>query len=158
MPIKENNLAVNNMLKITSPDFNNNDYIPQKFACDGQSQRPVISISGVPEGAKSLAMIMDDPDAPNGTFVHWVVANIPTNTESLENKLPEGSIEGQNSIKKIGWISPCPPTGTHHYHFKLYALDIMLDFSSNDNKQTLLDLMNGHIIENTEMIGLYEKK
>lgn len=119
---------------------------------------PPISISDVPADAKSLALIMDDPDAPMGTFVHWVVWNIPADTTELqEGSLPTGAIEGINSSRKNDYVGPCPPSGTHHYRFHLYALDTVLDLSTSAGRGELVHAMEGHILSEGELVGLYQR-
>lgn len=142
-------------MKISSPDFKNREMIPKKFTCQGENINPTLKFENISKDAKSLALIMDDPDAPNETFVHWVMFNIP-----IVDKIDENSslgIEGINSASEIGYIAPCPPTGTHRYFFKLYALDTLLDLEKGGTKQDLEKVMKGHIIEQAEFIGLYKK-
>lgn len=151
-------------MKISSPAFANNQRIPQKYTCDGKDINPSLAFSDIPENAKSLVLIVDDPDAPMGTFVHWVVFNIdPSISEVLENSVPKGGIEGVTSRGNLGWVSPCPPasrgepSGTHRYIFKLYALDAMLNLSSNADKKVIEQAMQKHIIDKAELIGLYSR-
>jgi len=147
------------MLQITSRDFKNNEEIDTRFTCDGESECPTLEFSGVPEGTKSLAVIVDDPDAPTGLFTHWIVANIPIETKFINNNvLPEGAVEGLNSNHKVGWIAPCPPYSTHHYHFFVYALDTTIKFTKNDNKLEFINLIDGHVIESAEIITTYKRK
>src|SRR6266568_2267554 len=114
-------------LKITSPAFAHNGTIPAAFTCDGADSMPPLAIGGVPQKAKSLALIMDDPDAPVGTWVHWVAWNIaPQTTEIIEHSVPAGAVQGRNSWGRNSYGGPCPPSGTHRYFFKLYALDASL--------------------------------
>ena len=144
-------------LSVSSPAFQQNGSIPPEFTCDGAGKNPALEIGGLPAGAKSLALIMDDPDAPMGTFVHWVVYNLsPQTKEIAENSKPQGD-EGQNGAGKTGYIGPCPPSGTHHYHFKLYALDTMLDFPQIPDKKAVEDKMRNHIIDKAELVGLFSK-
>jgi len=141
-------------MKISSI-FKNNEMIPKKFTCQGKGINPKLIFEDIPKEAKSLALIMDDPDAPNQTFVHWVIFNMP-----ITHKIDEDSflgIEGINSAGEIGYIAPCPPTGSHRYFFKLYALDIMLDLKKGASKKDLELAMKDHIIEKTQIIGLYAK-
>ncbi|MDZ4209610.1 MAG: YbhB/YbcL family Raf kinase inhibitor-like protein, partial [Candidatus Curtissbacteria bacterium] len=142
-------------MKITSAAFENNAKIPSKYTCDGENINPPLSFSGVPANAKSLVLIMDDPDAPNGTWVHWMVFNInPKINEISENSLPKDGIEGVTSFGKKGYGGACPPSGTHRYFFKLYALDTILNLT-NPNKAALEKEIQDHIIEKAELIGLY---
>lgn len=150
--IKEGNM------KLTTV-FNNNERIPAKYTCDGEDLAPELTISDVPQDAKSLVLIVDDPDAPMGTWVHWLVYNIPINTTKLDYKnLPTGAKQGMTDFKRIGWGGPCPPYGVHRYFFKLYAIDEMLDLDEGVTKSQLEKTINGHIIEQAQIIGLYERK
>jgi len=145
-------------LKVFSSSFENGGTIPAKFTCDGENISPDISWEGVPEGAKSLALICDDPDAPSGDFVHWVVFNIPVDMDGLSEGMEiDGDKLGITDYGCPGYGSPCPPSGFHHYHFKVYALDDMLDAESNIDKYELLDKMEGHILAKGELIGLYKR-
>ncbi len=143
-------------LVIKSPVFEANKLIPEKYSCDGKEINPPITIEGTPEEAKSLALILEDPDAPSGTFDHWVVWNIPpTTTKIPENSAP--GTEGLNSLRQLGYTSPCPPHGTHRYFFKVYALDAELGLGVKSSKQDLEKAMHGHIIAKGELIGLYRR-
>jgi Raf kinase inhibitor-like YbhB/YbcL family protein len=148
-----------NGLQLESSAFKHNGYIPKKFTCDGKDINPVLLIKNVPSGTKSLALIVDDPDAPAGTWVHWVVWNIDPNTSEIkEDTIPKGAEQGMNDFRKHDYGGPCPPSGTHRYFFKLYALDTMLNLSSNSKKGDLEKAMKGHILEKTEIIGLYKRQ
>jgi len=152
--ININNIA----MKLTSSAFTSNTNLPAKYTCDGQGINPPLLISEVPTNAQSLALISDDPDAPSGTFVHWLVWNIdPKTTEIKENSVPVGSNLGKTSAGRTGYIAPCPPSGTHRYTFKLYALDIKLDLTPNAGKDNLDKTMQGHILDSAEIIGLYQR-
>ncbi|MDD5447871.1 MAG: YbhB/YbcL family Raf kinase inhibitor-like protein [Actinomycetota bacterium] len=145
-------------MEISSPDFKNGERIPSKFSCDGESVNPTLLISGVSESAQSLALIMDDPDAPIGTFTHWILFNIDPKTEKIkENSVPVGARQGRNSGGKVGYYPPCPPSGTHRYFFKLYALDEKLELGNGARLEELERAMKGHIIEKAEIIGLYSR-
>jgi hypothetical protein len=143
------------LMKIESPEFKHNSSIPSKFTCEGQDINPVLTIEGVPVGTKSLALIMDDPDAPMGTWVHWVVFNIPIVSRIEENSVP--GTQGMNTVRKLEYHGPCPPSGTHRYFFKLYALDSELKLQEGSSKGALEKAMQGHILEQAELIGLYKK-
>lgn len=146
-------------LKISSPVFENNGYIPQKYTCDGMDINPPLLIENVSEKAKSLALIIDDPDAPVGIWVHWVLWNIDPKTKEIkEDSVPKGASQGLNDFRKHDYGGPCPPSGTHRYFFKLYALDTTLNLSSNAKKADLEKAMKGHIIEQTQIIGLYKRR
>ncbi|MBI5415656.1 MAG: YbhB/YbcL family Raf kinase inhibitor-like protein [Candidatus Omnitrophica bacterium] len=159
-------------MKLTSPAFEHNQMIPRKYTCQGEDINPPLAITGIPEGTQSLALIMDDPDAPMGTWVHWTVWNItPHIKEIQENMIPNlapwdpaspatplPAMEGITSFGKTGYGGPCPPSGTHRYFFKLYALDAQLSFKGTPSKQALEQAMRGHILEKTELVGLYKKQ
>jgi Raf kinase inhibitor-like YbhB/YbcL family protein len=143
-------------LKVSSPAFGNGDFIPDEYTCTGSNVNPHLEINGVPSSAQSLALIMDDPDAPNGTFVHWVMWNIPVNGKISRNFVP-GTV-GVNSKGENKYTGPCPPTGIHHYHFKFYGLDTKLSIPETSDKTALLIAMQGHIVGEGELIGLYRKE
>lgn len=146
------------MIKITSPAFSQDGKIPVKYTCDGSNANPALSISGVPDNAQSLAIIVDDPDAPNGTFNHWIAWNIDPKIDTIaENKLPSGAVSGTNSAGKVGYVGPCPPSGTHRYIFTDYALDTKLNLDSSAKKEDLLKAMEGHVIGQGELIGKYSR-
>jgi len=143
-------------MKIESDVFPNNGKIPAEYTCDGKGTQIPLKISGVQVEAKSLALIVDDPDAPNGDFVHWVVWNIDPKTSVIENSnLPTGAVEGYTSLNMPGWVAPCPPSGVHHYNFKLYALDATLSIPNSSNKAGLMLAMDRHIIDRATLVGLY---
>ena len=145
-------------LAISSPAFTNNSVIPSRYTCDGEDSNPPLEISGVPEGAKSLALIVDDPDAPSHDFVHWVMWNISSNTREIaENMVPQGAAEGMTDFGKTGFGGPCPRSGTHRYYFKLYALDTTFDLPASTSKKELEAAMRGHILDDSELLGLYTR-
>ena len=148
---------VTNMI-LTSPAFSHNESIPSEFTCDGANNPIPISISGVPKNAKELALIVDDPDAVRGTFTHWIMWNISPSTTKITDGKAQGAKLGNNGAGKAGYIGPCPPTGTHRYFFKLYALDTKLDLPEGSSKDELEKEISGHVIEKTELIGLYKRK
>jgi Raf kinase inhibitor-like YbhB/YbcL family protein len=144
-------------LIVKSKVFEAGKKIPEKYSCDQDGTNPPLTISGVPKEAKSLAMIMDDPDASRGTFVHWVIWNIPPETKEIaENTVPTGK-EGLNGAGEVGYTPPCPPSGTHRYFFKVYALDQELQLGSKTRKQDLEAAMQGHILAKGELVGLYSR-
>ncbi len=146
-------------MTISSPAFKNGELIPSKFTCDGTDVSPALTISNVPPEAKSLALIMDDPDAPGGMWVHWVVWGIdPKTREIAENSVPRGARQGMNDFRKTPYGGPCPPSGTHRYFFKLYALDTLLDPGPNATKTALEKAMKGHVVGQTELMGKYKRK
>ncbi|GIW65286.1 MAG: hypothetical protein KatS3mg093_265 [Candidatus Parcubacteria bacterium] len=146
-------------MKISSLDFLNNEFIPSKFTCDGEDLSPELQISEVPQNAKSLVLIMDDPDAPSGIFTHWIVWNILPDTKIIKSgELPVGAIEGLTDFGRIGYGGPCPPIGkAHRYFFKIYALDTILDLKTGASRIELEKAIKGHIIDKAELIGLYQK-
>ncbi|MBU1852787.1 MAG: YbhB/YbcL family Raf kinase inhibitor-like protein [Candidatus Omnitrophica bacterium] len=143
-------------MKLTSPEFENNSVIPGKFTCQGEDVNPALLIEGVPENAKTLALIVDDPDAPMGTWIHWVVYNIPIISRIEEDSIP--GKQGTNDFGRNDYGGPCPPSGTHRYFFKIYALDTELDLKEGIHKRDLENAMEGHIMDKAELIGLYKKK
>ncbi len=145
-------------LTIKSPEFGNNEMIPSKFTCEGENINPELKISGVGAETKSLVLIMDDPDAPMGTWVHWTLWNIDPETAVIpQNSVPEGAVEGITSFRKPGYGGPCPPSGTHRYFFKLYALDKLLELGTQTTAGDIEKAMEGHILDSAELIGLYKK-
>jgi Raf kinase inhibitor-like YbhB/YbcL family protein len=142
-------------LMITSPAFQNGADIPAKYTCQGENINPELDISGIPKEAKTLALIMEDSDAPSGTFDHWLVWNINPTEQIAENSLP--GIPGRNSFGHVKYGGPCPPSGSHRYYFKIYALDKSLHIGEGENKQTLTREMKGHIIARGELMGRYQK-
>jgi Raf kinase inhibitor-like YbhB/YbcL family protein len=145
----------------TSSVFNDKEEIPMKFTCDGGDMNPEFQIQNIPSGAHSLALIMDDPDAPGSTpFVHWVVWNIDPNTTFIkEESKPAGSCEGKNSSGGRGYLGPCPPTGDkpHRYVFALHALDVLLDIPETTDSVGLKKAMEGHILESAYLEGFYQR-
>lgn len=145
-------------LHISSSAFGEGGRIPLKYTCDGQDINPPLKFENVPGGAKSLALVMDDPDAPNGIWVHWVVWNIgPATREIRENSVPKGALQGTNDFRKRGYGGPCPPA-THTYSFKLYALDAELKLGAGAAKSDLERAMKGHILSQAVMHGVYGKR
>jgi Raf kinase inhibitor-like YbhB/YbcL family protein len=151
-------------MELKSSTFEAGEMIPKKYTCDGQDVSPPLSWSAVPNGANSLALIADDPDAPMGTWVHWVVWNIPANALGLEEDQPKrdslltGMKQGMSDFRRVGYGGPCPPSGTHRYFFKLYALDTMLNLPSSTTKKELEKAMQGHLIQQAELMGKYRRK
>jgi Raf kinase inhibitor-like YbhB/YbcL family protein len=144
--------------KVSSAAFANNAYIPRKYTCDGPDVNPPLKIEHVSPAARSLVLIVDDPDAPAGVWVHWVIWNIdPSVTDIPENSVPDGAIEGVNDFRRQGYGGPCPPA-VHRYFFKLYALDTVLSLDSRATKASVEKAMQGHIISQTLLIGIYGRK
>ncbi len=140
-------------IKIKSAAFEEGGMIPKKYTCDGRDVSPPLSWTSVPEGTKSLALICDDPDAPTrGTWIHWVIFNIPADTRELPESIPPqrtlaiGAKQGINDFRKIGYGGPCPPSGTHRYYFYLYALDTEINLEGGATKEQLMRAMEGHIL------------
>jgi Raf kinase inhibitor-like YbhB/YbcL family protein len=140
---------------VKSPAFENNKLIPSKYTCDGEDVSPPLTIEGIPEKTKSLALIVEDPDAPAGLWVHWLVWNIPPTAEIQENSVP--GTEGLNTNKKNSYHGPCPPGGTHRYYFKVYALDTHLNLSAFSEKEVLENAIQNHILAHGELVGLYRR-
>ncbi len=155
-------------MKLQSAVFNHDGEIPKLYTCDGKDVSPPLAWSGVPKGARSLVLIVDDPDAPDPkapkmTWVHWVLYNIPPDSTSLgegiaSTGLPAGTREGLNDWKRTGYGGPCPPIGRHRYFHKLYALDIVLPDLGKPAKAKLVKAMEGHILESVELVGTYQRQ
>lgn len=149
---------------IESPAFKNGDLIPSKYTCEGADISPEMHWSGAPKETKSFTLICDDPDAPMGVFTHWVIFNIPASEkglkEGVETKatLPNGSIQGRTDFGRIGYGGPCPPSGTHRYRFRVYALDTNLNLPAGSTKQQVLKAMQDHILAEAEIVGLYSRR
>jgi len=147
-------------VKVTSTAFKEGDVIPRKYTCDDRDVSPQLAWASVPSGAKSVAIICDDPDAPGGTWVHWVVFNIPATAKELAEgvrALPAGTNQGTNDFRKLGYGGPCPPGGTHRYFFKVYALDTVLNLKEGATKAELLKSMEGHILDQGQLMGRYKR-
>ena len=150
-------------LELTSSAFGPGGSIPDIYTCKGQGISPALMWSGVPSGTQSLAVITDDPDAPSGTFVHWVIFNIPVSSRGLPEAVPtdpqlsDGAVQGNNGAGRPGYTGPCPPSGTHRYFFKLYALDTTLTLEPGASKDQLLNAMDGHILGQAELMGTFSK-
>lgn len=151
------------MFELTSTAFEANGYIPAKYTCDGRNISPPLSWQGAPPEAASFALICDDPDAPVGTWVHWVLWNIPAGVSELaegipgEQTLADGARHGKNGWGRAGYGGPCPPMGTHRYFFKLYALDTLLELAPGASKKRLLSRIKDHILAEAELIGRYSR-
>lgn len=151
-------------LEIKSGDFTNEGSIPSKFTCDGANVSPGLAWKDAPSGTKAFALITDDPDAPAGTWVHWVAWNIPSSSSRLpegipaKSRLKDGTVQGINDFKKPGYGGPCPPSGTHRYFFKLYALDTTLGLPEDTDKAGLEAAMKGHVLGQAVLMGTYSRK
>ena len=151
-------------ITITSSAFDDGEMIPVQYTCDGEDISPPLQWEGVPEAAKSLALICDDPDAPGKTWVHWVLFNLPADTSSLQENFPSdatlenGIVQGITDFGDHGYGGPCPPGGTHRYYFKLYALDTTLELDSTAQKTEVLDAMEAHVLAEGQLMGRYERQ
>jgi Raf kinase inhibitor-like YbhB/YbcL family protein len=162
-PTEETAPPETDLMKLTSPEFEEGRMMPDKFGCKGAGVSPPLNWTEPPTGTQSFALIMDDPDAPYGTWVHWVLYNIPADSRSLPENVPgdltlaDGSMHGKNSWPSLNtkYGSPCPPSGQHRYVFKLYALDIMLTADPGLTKEELLNLMEGHSLAEVQLMGRY---
>ena len=143
-------------LVVTSPAFAQNGFIPTKYTCDGNDVNPPLKIEGIPKETESLVLIVDDPDAPMGTWDHWIVWNIPPVEKIGENSVP--GVEGLNDFNRHSYGGPCPPSGTHRYFFNVYALDTKLDLDRNSRKKDVEKAMKGHILAKGQIIGLYKRR
>lgn len=148
--------STNTALTVSSPDFSHNGHIPSKYTCEGKGTNPAIIVTNIPQGTKSLVLIVEDPDAKDKTFDHWIVWNIPPGEIIKENSVP--GTQGKNSAGKNNYIGPCPPAGTHRYFFKVHALNTMMDIMAGAEKQTIENAMQKHILASAELIGLYQKQ
>jgi Raf kinase inhibitor-like YbhB/YbcL family protein len=155
----------NTMLALTAPAFQHNSLIPAVYTCDGEGKNPALSIAGVPAGAKSLVLIVDDPDIPQSVkdalgvelIDHWVIFNIPPETLQIPEAAAPPGLEGKNTRGNSAYMGPCPPDREHRYFFKLYALDALLDLSAGASRADIEKAMEGHILESAELIGRYDR-
>ncbi|MBD3317311.1 MAG: YbhB/YbcL family Raf kinase inhibitor-like protein [Chitinivibrionales bacterium] len=151
-------------MDVRSSAFSAMETIPAMYTCDGEDVSPPLSWSGIPQETESIVLIADDPDAPVGTWVHWVAYNIPPRISELESdipptdSLPTGGIQGKNSANKIGYHGPCPPSGIHRYFFKVHALDTTLELLAGSTKKQVVEAMNGHVLASGELVGLYGRE
>lgn len=152
------------VLPVSSPAFREGNTVPTKYTCQGQDVSPPLAWSEPPAGSQSLALIMDDPDAPGGVFTHWVLFNIPSDSRELpeavpaQPQLPSGAIQGKNDFGRLGYGGPCPPPGRpHRYQFTLYALDRLLDLKSGASKKQVLEAMQGHILAQGQLTGMFQR-
>jgi Raf kinase inhibitor-like YbhB/YbcL family protein len=145
-------------MKITSSAFQQGGNIPSKFTCDESDTSPPLQITGIPSNARTLVLIADDPDAPGGLFTHWLVWNIPSQTNSIAEGSALKGVHGTNDFGKSGYRGPCPPPGTHRYSFKIFALDRELDLRSGAKRSQLDAAMKGHVVAQGELVGRYARK
>ncbi len=143
-------------MQLKSSAFENNAKLPERYTCDGAKVNPPLTFEGIPSEAKSLTLIFDDPDAPSGDFVHWLLWNIKPETYNIgEHSVPPGAIQGLNGYSRYAYGEPCPPGGSHHYTFTLYALDAMLSIPNSSTKADLLVAMEHHILARAKLVGIY---
>ena len=151
-------------MRVESLAFKDGELIPSKYTCDGANISPPLKWNDPPEGTKSFALISDDPDAPVGIWVHWVVYNIPSNVRELPENvtlskiLSNGTSQGITDFGSIGYGGPCPPSGTHRYFFKIYALDVILTLSPGAAKNDVIKEMKGHVLAHGQLIGTYKRQ
>jgi Raf kinase inhibitor-like YbhB/YbcL family protein len=156
-------VGISRSIQISTPAFQNNGAVPKQYTCDGDNTNPPLSWTGVPVGAKSLAMTLEDPDAPGGLFVHWVVFNMPPDLTGLKEAMPtdaklaDGTIQALNGSGKPGYIGPCPPSGVHRYFFRVYALDTVLDLLPTANRNDLFKAVEGHVIGWGQLNSHYQR-
>ena len=149
---------------VSSSAFQEGAVIPKLYTCDGKNISPPLTWGSVPDRTQSIALICDDPDAPRGTFVHWVLFNLPPETRGLPENVPvgktlaNGAKHGAGSSKKNGYLGPCPPSGVHRYYFKVYALDSKLNIESGITKEQLLKAMGGHVLAEGQLMGTYKRQ
>lgn len=152
-------------MKLLSREFKDGEDIPAEYTCDGDDISPKLSLNDVPKDAESLAIVVDDPDAPGGVFDHWMIWNIPSDVSEIPEGVPDenkaefldNAPQGENDFGEIGYRGPCPPSGTHRYRFKLYALDSKLDLPPGETKETLEEKMEGRILDQDHIIGIYHR-
>ncbi len=150
-------------IKITSPTFNEGEHIPIRFSCNDVNVSPPLDFEDIPETTVSIALILEDPDAPGGLFTHWIIFNLPADTKNLPEHImgrelmDDGSKHGLNSFGLVGYGGPCPPKGTHRYFFKIYALDEKLDLPPLIRRDEILDAMEGHILDKGELMGVFTR-
>ena len=151
-------------IEVRSSAFEDGDPVPTRYTCDDLDVSPPLSWGSVPDGTQRLALIADDPDAPRGTFVHWVVYNLPPDTRGLpedvpnQQILPSGAAQGVNGAGSVGYMGPCPPSGTHRYFFKVYALDTQLGLGAGASNEEVLDAMEGHVLGEGQLMGTYRRR
>ncbi|MCX8016122.1 MAG: YbhB/YbcL family Raf kinase inhibitor-like protein [Patescibacteria group bacterium] len=158
---KNNNQKVVNQtnMKIFSPAFQNNETIPSRYTCDGENINPPLYFEEIPPETKSLVLIVDDPDAPMGNFLHWLVFNIPAETKLIEeNSVPVDAKLGKNDFGKLSYGGPCPPYGIHRYYFRLFALDTTLDLPEGVSREEVLAAIRNHILAESYLVGLYRRQ
>jgi Raf kinase inhibitor-like YbhB/YbcL family protein len=152
-------------MRLSSPNLRDGASIPERFTCDGDDVSPPLVIEDIPDNARSLAIVVDDPDAPSGTFVHWLLWNLPADKREVPEGIPRdrevrqlaNARQGTNDFRKIGYGGPCPPRGEHHYRFHLYAVDDELDLNAGANRKELEQALEGHVVAEAELVGTYRR-
>lgn len=151
-------ISPESLMELTSPDFTTGGPIPARFTCDGVNHSPGLRINGVPKAARSLVLIVDDPDTPRGTFNHWLVWNLSPDLKEINaNSVPSGAVQGLNDFKKNGYSGPCPPSGEHRYYFRLYAVDIAVNLPATAKRADLDRVLRGHILKDATLMGRYAR-
>lgn len=146
-------------MNLTSSAFENDRVIPKKYSCEGIGMNPPLRITDYPMNTVSFAILVHDPDAPVGDFLHWLIWNVDPNVDEIAGgSAPIGSVEGINGMGELGWVGPCPPHGLHHYEFHIYALDKMLEIPETSTRSDFLQAIDGHVLEEATLVGLYEKE
>ncbi len=145
-------------MELWSDAFENGEAVPEMYTCDGENINPPLHFSDFPEGTESLAIMVEDPDAPSGDFTHWIIWNIPPDTrEILEAEVPVGAVQGMNDSGNLGYTGPCPPEGEHRYFFRAYALDVVLKLDEGAEQEDLQAAMEDHILDEAELVGIYSR-
>ncbi len=158
LSFKQSPILTKNIMNISSSAFENNSEIPEKYTCSGENINPPLIFYDIPDSAKSLALIVTDPDAPSGDFTHWILWNInPQTSELKENSIPEGANQGYTDFNDNKYSGPCPPSGEHRYIFKIYALNNTLSIPINSTKEDLQNAMKEHVLSESELTGTYRK-
>lgn len=154
-----NNKVTSTPMQLTSSAFNNGEPLPMEYSCDGSGEAPPLSADNIPPKAQTLALILEDPDAPNGTFTHWIVWNLPPSAKTITaSNLPKGAEQGMNDFGKVGYGAPCPPSGSHRYTFTLFALDEPLDLKSGTKAARFKQALTGHVLEEATLTGYYQRR
>lgn len=154
-PFNLDNKSTQEIMKLTSPAFTNNERVPSEYTCQGQDINPQLEISDIPENTQSLVLIVDDPDSPSGTWIHWILFNIPLISAISEDSVPQGAVQGKNSFGENAYNGPCPGSGSHRYFFKLYTLDITLNLNEGATKTQVEQAMQNHILDEAQLVGVY---
>lgn len=149
---------------LQSPAFKNNEPIPSRYTCDGENISPALNWDHLPEDTRTITIVVHDPDAPSGNFIHWIIYDIPVTMKDLQEgitstlNLPDGAAMGTNDARRIGYYGPCPPSGVHHYHFTIYAVNTFLRLDAGATRTELMQSMKGHILEEGKLVGTYKRQ